>query len=222
MQVIILAAGNSIQMGGTIKCLIKNPFTGKTCLQHILDAFCDCSPTIVVGYRAVEIMQEYPDVEYTYNPDWSVTGPSYSVGLAVGNEPCYIVPGDIIIERVLVEYLNKAPANCVLTRRLENRDASVSNFVIENDTIREAYAGHVRNANDSVGTGIFKISDTELLRGMKENCLTHNNLHIGMNINYNMPDIPVHNVDIGNHSFVEFNTYFDYLNFLKSDKELFQ
>jgi choline kinase len=215
MQVIILAAGNSVQMSGTIKCLIKNPVTKKTILQHLLDAFHDCEPIIVVGYRGVEIMQEYPHLEYVLNSNWNVTAPSYSVGLALADSPCYIVPGDILLDRNLVEYLHRAPENSVLTRKLENRSEQSTNFVVENGVIKEAYVGSLRNSEDPEGIGIIKLTNPQLLQEMKKNCLKHGNLHIGLNLVYSNNMAPIYNVDLADYELNEFNTYLDYANYLK-------
>jgi len=221
MRVIILAAGNSLQMSGIIKCLIKNPVTKKTILEHQLEAFHECEPIIVVGYRAIDIMQEHPDLEYVLNHDWSVTTPSYSVGLALTDSPCYIIPGDILLDRNLAELLYNAPKDCVLTRKTENRSEQSTNYLVDDDIIKEAYIGALRNNKDPEGLGIFKLTSVPILREMKKNCLKHGNLHIGLNLNYSMASLPIHNVDLANISIYEFNTYSDYLQYLKYYKEMY-
>jgi len=214
MKVIILAAGNSAKMSGTIKCLIKNPYSGKTILQHLFESFYDCEIVVVVGYRAIEIMQEYPKIEYVLNYDWSVTAPSYSVGLALDDKPCYIIPGDILLNRELVEHLHKAPNDCVLTRRSENRNESATNFIVKDSIIKEAYVGSLRNGLDPEGFGIFKLSSPFHLKTMKENSLKHGNLFLELNLNYQNTDYPIYNLDISNYDITEFNSYLDYINFL--------
>ena len=64
MRVIILAAGQAVQLDGYNKLLIKDPSTKKTILDMYLEAFQGHDVTIVLGYRAINVMHEYGDLNY--------------------------------------------------------------------------------------------------------------------------------------------------------------
>src|ERR1700733_10391945 len=94
-NVIILAAGKSLQLDGISKALIRHPATGKTVLDYAVEAFAGKRITVVVGFRAIHIMQNYPRLRFVHNPDWALTNNAMSLGLALGNlpgdEPNYVV-----------------------------------------------------------------------------------------------------------------------------------
>jgi choline kinase len=70
---------------------------------------------------------------------------------------------------------------------------------------------------DPEAVGIFKITDSELLRQWKKNCLTNKNVFSGINLPLNIKTISA--VDITNLFFHEINTPLDYLSLLKKIKQ---
>jgi len=83
MRAIILAAGEGFLLDGMVKCLVRAPHDGRPLLERMIDGFARHQITVVVGYRAVDVMQQYPDLDYVYNADWATTNNSYSLGLAL-------------------------------------------------------------------------------------------------------------------------------------------
>ena len=73
-RAIILAAGRGHQLDGVNKVLIRHPKTGRTILDHAIEAFAGKNVTVVVGFRAIQIMELYPQLDYVLNPEWAVTG----------------------------------------------------------------------------------------------------------------------------------------------------
>jgi len=57
-------------LDGMVKCLIKAPHDSRPLLARAIEAFAGHRITVVVGYRAVAVMETYPDLDYVYNPDW--------------------------------------------------------------------------------------------------------------------------------------------------------
>ena len=82
-DLILLAAGHSIGADGIIKCLIKHPVTRKNILETAREIFSDFNIRVVVGYRALEIISEYPEFSYVVNNEWSFTGNAYSLASAI-------------------------------------------------------------------------------------------------------------------------------------------
>ena len=216
MRVIVLAAGQGFQLDGLCKCLIRNPSDGLTILQKVIAAFPGRQITVVVGYKAVAIMERYPDLDYIYNGNWPVTHNSYSLGLALTDEPCYVLSSDQIIEPPLIQEMDAAGPNIVLTHRTENRILTSLNCELQSHRIKETYVGPLRQPEDPEALGVFKISDPTLLRDWKRNCLSHGNIFAGQNLPLGDKYEPILSFDRGDHFFFEINTPQDYLRLLDS------
>jgi choline kinase len=215
MRVIILAAGQGFLLDGMVKCLVRAPHDGRKLLEKVQEAFAGHQITVVVGYRAVAVMQEFPKLDYVYNPDWASTNNSHSLGLALNDEPCYVLSSDLVFERSLVHELDAAGPNLVLVERRENRILTSVNCALEKDRVRELYVGPLRAPNDPEAVGVFKISDRTLLRQWRRNCMKHGNLFVGQNLCLSATefDVPAH--DVGSHLFYEINHPADYLRALR-------
>lgn len=212
MRLIVLAAGQGGFLDGMVKCLIKSPATGKTILETICDAFSIQKTTVVVGYRAVEIMQQYPHLDYVYNKDWAITNNAYSLGLALDQTPCYVVSSDLLFNKSLVAALQQAPDNAVLTSGRENRTLTAINCRTDNGRVVETYIGPLRETHHKEAIGIFKISDSRLLAAWKRNCLNHGNLFVGQVLPLADSHPPIHSYTIPDDEyFCEINTVTDYM-----------
>lgn len=215
MRAIVLAAGQGYQLDGLNKCLIKDPADGRTLLEKVALAFAGARITVVVGYRAVAIMQAQPQLEYVYNKDWAVTNNSYSLALALTtDEPCYVLSSDLVFEPALIRALDSGPPNAVLTECRENRVLSAVNCAVEGSRVTELYQGPLRKVTDPEAIGIYKISDSRLVRAWRQNCLQHNNLFVGQNLPVHGDYPRVDTFDLGQHRFWEINTPLDYLRLL--------
>ena len=122
MKCIVLAAGQGFQLDGCVKLLIKDPKTKKRIIDQLINIFGKKNLTIVVGYKAIQVMEEYPDLNYIFNPDWKITNNSYSLGLALENQPTYVVSSDLIISTEIIDLLDSSNPNCILTSNRENRE----------------------------------------------------------------------------------------------------
>lgn len=211
MRAIILAAGHSYSMDGIVKCLIKNPKTGKSILGHAVEALQGYDITVVVGYKAVEIMQEFPQLDYVYNSEWSITSNSYSLGLVLDTTPSFVLSSDLLFDRSFIEEMDKLD-NAVLVEERENRTLSAIHCVVDGARrIVESYVGPLRSAKHPEAIGIYKISSPELLRAWKKNCLEYSNIFVGQNLPLAPDNVPI----IAHHKqsgfFAEVNTPNDYL-----------
>lgn len=215
MRVIVLAAGQGYQLDGLNKCLIRDPFDGRTLLEKVIRAFPDCEITVVVGYRAVAIMQAQPRLRYVHNRDWAVTNNSYSLALALdSDEPCWVLSSDLLFEPELVGDMRAGPPNAVLTQVRENRVLSAVNCAVSGTRVTELYQGPLRQVSDPEAIGIYKIGDPRLVRAWRQNCLKHGNLFVGQNLPVHGDYPPIEIFDVGRHRFWEINTPLDYLRLL--------
>lgn len=210
MRTIILAAGQGFQLDGFNKLLLRDPRSGEQIIDQYLKLFDKTDITVVLGYKAIEVMQRFPELHYVYNPDWKVTNNSYSLGLAINEEPCYVVSCDLFIDEGIIKMLEQAEPDCILTENSENRQLNSLNCSISgNRQIVEIYQGAVRSKKDPEAIGVYKISDKRLLREWKKKCMQHSNLFAGQNLPFDI--CPVYSVDKGKYRFEEVNTVMDYM-----------
>lgn len=215
MRTIILAGGQGFQLDGFNKLLLRDPRSGEKIIDQFLRLFDKTELTVVLGYKAIEVMQRYPKLNYVYNPDWKVTNNSYSFGLAVSEEPCYVVSCDLFIDEGIVRILDQAEPNCILTENRDNRQLNALHCSVADDRrITEIYQGDVHKKEDPEAIGIYKISDKQLLRDWKKKCMLHSNLFAGQNLSFSI--CPIYSVDKGNCRFDEINTVMDYMRVLES------
>jgi choline kinase len=213
-QAIILAAGRGHQVDGMAKVLIRHPVTGKSILEHAVEAFAGKRVIVVVGFRAVHIMESAPTLDYVVNSDWELTSNAMSLGLALGEEPTYVVSGDIFFNRDLIEHLDAQGPDLALTEARENRTLSAIHCVLREDrSITETYQGAVRSVAHPEAIGLFKISDAELLRRWKRICVAHGNLFVGQTLPCD--GAPIASAPRGAFEFSEINTPSDYLRLME-------
>ncbi len=70
MKLIVLAAGDSFAIDGFNKLMIREPKSRKTILELYQEIFDVSAIEIVVGYKALELMNTYPEFTYHYNKNW--------------------------------------------------------------------------------------------------------------------------------------------------------
>lgn len=216
-RAIVLAAGRGFQLDGLNKVLIRHPVTGETVLDHVIKAFADQKITVVVGFRAVQIMELYPQLDYVINHEWAVTNNAMSLGMALDNKPSYVLAGDIFVEKPLIDRLNNEVENLILSDPRENRTLSAIHCSLdEKGQLLETYQGAVRSSNDPEAIGLIKISDAELLRRWKKTCIQHGNLFAAQTLPCNLAKISA--VPLGGDMFTEINTSSDYLRFIEKTR----
>jgi len=216
MRAIILAAGESMLLDGFPKLLVKDPSTNKTILDHYLEAFENMEVTVVVGYKAMEVINQYPKLNYLYNPHWATTNNSGSLCLALNNEPCVVVSDDIFFKKDLIKDIIECSGDIVLTSVNESRSITSLNCKLDGSKISELYTGPIKNVADPEAIGVYKISTTDVLKKWGKNCMRYPNLLIGENLPNNEAEILYY--DLGENYFFEINTINDYLRFIDEDK----
>lgn len=216
-RAIILAAGKSLQLDGESKVLIRHPSTGRTILDYAIEAFAGKRITVVVGFRAIQIMQAYPQLEFVHNPEWALTNNALSLGLALNDEPCYVVSGDIFLDRLLIDRLDADVDDLVLTSDREKRSLSAIHCVLGDfGNVVETYQGPVRSMKHPESVGLFKISSKEVLRQWRRRCVEHANLFAGQLLP--CESSPIRAVPLQDELYYEVNTPTDYLELIKATR----
>jgi choline kinase len=213
MKVIILAAGKGSGIEGFNKILLRNPGTNRTILDEYLAFFAEEEITVVVGYNSLNIMMAHPELNYVYNPDWNFTANSYSLFLALSEEPCLILSGDFFINETVIAELKNHPAeNLVVVKNTENRSPKALNCSLEAGRVVSIYQGSMK-ANDPEAIGVYKIGQPAVIKKLRRNCLDHPHLMMGLNLPLDMS--PVDSLLVKNDALIEINSPLDYINFIK-------
>ena len=219
MRVIVLAAGQALQVDGINKCLIKDPQSGETILDKLINIFSDYKITVVLGYQAIKVMQEYPQLDFVYNRLWATSNNSFSLSLALDSEPCFVLSSDLFFEEALIDYFNKSGDNILLTGVYENKYENSLNCELLENKIINIYSGPTRNINHPQSLGIFKISDKMILNIWKKNCLKNPNLFAAENLPLDIENKSIESVSKKDFLFHEINTPEDYIQFINLSKE---
>ena len=216
-NVIVLAAGRGDQLDGLNSVMIRHPQTGLRVLDHVISAFEGKRITVVVGYRAIQVMESYPTLNYVINANWAVSNNAMSLGLALVDEPSYVLSGDMFVEKPLIDELDRSCHDLVLTEKRENRTLSAVHCVVgEDERIVETYQGAVKDVEHPEAIGLFKISDYDILRQWKFTSIKHGNLFVAQTLPCDIHAIK--SVPLKNHSFEEINTPDDYLRLIEKFK----
>lgn len=211
MRLIILAAGQGFKLDGFNKILLKDPVTKKTILDNYLEYFSDYDVTVVVGYRSITIMNEYPQLDFIYNKEWRLKGNSYSLALALTEEPCIVLPSDLFFDEDLAKLIKSAPDNSALVANTENRSMQALHCNIKDDIIAKIYSGNPKPSDPEL-MGVFKIINKQILRKWRKNCLMNDNVFIGKNLPIKENDIFA--VDKQDHLLYEINSPNEYIGFI--------
>ena len=215
-NIIVLAAGQGYELDGFNKLLIKNPKNGKTIIESFVNYFNEHNIIFVLGYRAINVMNQYHKQKYIYNPYWSSLRKSYSLNLALDEDiPSLIISGDLIIDKHLAhDLLNSKLKNFICSRSSENRDESSINIEINADSkkVSKIYKGKANSSFDQETVGIYKIESTRLLKKWKLNCAKFSNLFIAENLPLDIEEIDFYNVD--KYEIKEINNPNDYIKLL--------
>jgi hypothetical protein len=170
-QLLVLAAGRGIGLDGFHKLNLVSPSDGRTILARYQQQL-STDVTIVVGYRAPEIMSQHPDLAYVYNYRWFETGSSYSAGLGLSRAPVIVTPSDLFLDERAAEIVRMSSGNVLFTSRTENRPQAAVNVSSDAGRILDVYQGPKRRGQDTEFRGIVRVEDSDLLSSLADACLS--------------------------------------------------
>ena len=212
-RLIILNAGDSFELDGFNKLLIRNPKNGLRIIDEYINIFKEYEITVVVGYKAMNIMNLYPKLNFVYNKYWQSTNSSYSLSLALNTQPSIIASCDLIVNKDILKNIEKYK-NVIFLNDMENKKKNSLNAKISKSKhVLKIYRGKRNNSNDRELSGIFKITCKEILNKLKKNCTIYPNLHVGENIPLNLKN-KLNATYIKKTNVKEINTPLDYINLL--------
>ena len=217
MKLIILAAGDSYELDGFNKLTIKHPKYNMSIIDIYQKIFNVKHIQVVVGFRAMNIMNDYPDFDYILNNKWQTTGSAYSLSLALDKNPSYIISSDFILNPQLDNIFNSDKQDIVYVKKSESKRLTSLKCKVNNDIIENIYRGKSKNMNDYEILGIFKITDPDILYNWKIKCINNPTMYAGETLimdNFNL-SYEILDEDI----ITEINTPLDYINFLNKIKK---
>lgn len=209
MRLIVLNAGDSFKLDGFNKLLLKNPETNNTIIEEYEEKYKIKDIDIVVGFNAIPLMNKFPKYNYIYNSKWQITSNSYSLALALSYEPTIVTSSDFFISDKLIKEMNKFE-NCVVIKDHDNKNLSALNVNIKNNKIIRIYKGKSLGLDLEL-LGIFKISDENILKQWKKNCLLNPEKYVGENLPF-LEKINI--IKVSNEDVYEINELQDFINFL--------
>ena len=217
MKLIILAAGDSYELDGFNKLTIKHPKYNMSIIDIYQKMFNVNHIQVVVGFRAMNIMNDYPDFDYILNNKWQTTGSAYSLSLALDKKPSYIISSDFILNPQLDNVFNSDKQDVVYVKKSESKRLTSLKCKVNNDIIENIYRGKSKNMNDYEILGIFKITDPDILYNWKIKCINNPTMYAGETLimdNFNL-SYEILDEDL----ITEINTPLDYINFLNKIKK---
>jgi len=210
MKLIVLDAGDSFELDGFNKLLLKNPKSKKTIIEEYEEKYSTMNIDVVVGYNAIAIVNEFPQYNYIYNSKWQTTNNSYSLSLSLDNQETIVTSSDFFIKQSLIEKLTMYD-NCIVVKTSENKKLNSLNVSINLDnTVKSIYYGKSKGPDFEL-MGIFKIKDMTILKQWKKNCINNPNLFVGENLPLSKK---IKIVKVDNNEIFEVNTTYDYINFI--------
>ena len=177
-NILVLAAGRGLSMDGIHKLKLLVPNTEDTIKSHIENHF-PGSLSLVAGYRAAELISEWPKVNFFYNNRWYETGSSESarIGLLSLSDslPITIMPCDIIFTKKASKIINSCNSDSIFLVNTENRSSNALNVIVNGDKIVDCYRGPKKDGSHLEATGISKIFSNDKLETIIENCSNNPN-----------------------------------------------
>ncbi len=168
-SLLILSAGRGIGLDGFHKLNLVSPSTEETILQRYRRQLSE-DATVVVGYRAPELMARHPKLKYEYNYSWFETGSAFSAAIGLKSVPVIVVPSDLFLDDEAAAVIRAATGNVIFTSNTENRSKKAVNVNTQGDAVTEIYCGPKRHGDDPEFKGIVRIEDPALLEALVKTC----------------------------------------------------
>ena len=124
MRAVILAAGVGSRLGNPFPKSLSILPGGERILGRQIRILREAGIrqiTVIVGFKKELIMEEYPEVDYAYNPVFYLTNTCKSLlrALEYADDDVIWTNGDVVFDEASIERLIETPGSCVLVDRSE-------------------------------------------------------------------------------------------------------
>jgi choline kinase len=212
-RLLVLSAGRGIGLDGFHKLNLVSPSTKETIITRYLRQISK-DVTVVVGYRAPEIIAHYPDLRFVYNYRWFETGSAFSAALGLRKAPVIVVPSDLFLDEHAAKKVRSSTGNVIFTANTENRLKNAVNVCSQSSKIVEMYSGPMRRGEDAEYKGIVRIEDDNLLCDLRATCEANSSLAFSDCLNMHKEMFQTMDVD---GEIAEINTVEEYIDFFNKD-----
>lgn len=177
MKTIILAAGKGSRLGDTQLPKPLTPLkTGKSILAHQLENLSHIisleDVILVVGYKKEKIMEQFPDLLFVFNPNFSTENTSKSLLRALQKiqEDVLWLNGDVVFHPEILPSVIQSKKSCMVVNEGPVGDEEVK-YLSDRKGRITAISKQVENAHgEALGINFFKSKDIRLLKQMLDLC----------------------------------------------------
>ncbi len=166
MQCFILAAGEGFKLDGFNKLLLKHPLSGKTLLQTYIDFFGSENVVVGLGYRAISVVHNYPNITYAINNEWGTTNSAHTFRLCLEASqnpslPTIVIPDDIFLNSDVLNSLLSSDSDLFALSYSSSSKAQRVNFS-SNPLSNRFYFGPPLS-NDPEVIGVFRFANPQAI-----------------------------------------------------------
>ena len=221
MKIIILAAGIGSRLGNPFPKPLTPLKNGKSIMQRQMDSittYFDINDiTTVVGFKKNLIMEQFPEVNYVYNPFFDTTNTSKSLLRALkkhrGNSILWF-NGDVVFDPQLVSLLQNEMSNnqsfvSVNTQSVSDEEVK---YTLK-DGFVESLSKEVKNGlGEAVGINFIAAKDLDVFINQLENCDENDYFEKGLEMAIAINQLKLKVVDISAYNCIEVDFKEDLLN----------
>ncbi|MBT4918746.1 MAG: phosphocholine cytidylyltransferase family protein [Flavobacteriaceae bacterium] len=221
MKIIILAAGIGSRLGNPFPKPLTPLKNGKSIMQRQMDSittYFDINDiTTVVGFKKNLIMEQFPEVNYVYNPFFDTTNTSKSLLRALkkhrGNSILWF-NGDVVFDPQLVSLLQNEINNnqsfvSVNTQSVSDEEVK---YTLK-DGFVESLSKEVKNGlGEAVGINFIAAKDLDVFINQLENCDENDYFEKGLEMAIAINQLQLKVVDISAYNCIEVDFKEDLLN----------
>lgn len=221
MKIIILAAGIGSRLGNPFPKPLTPLKNGKSIMQRQMDSittYFDINDiTTVVGFKKNLIMEQFPEVNYVYNPFFDTTNTSKSLLRALkkhrGNSILWF-NGDVVFDPQLVSLLQNEMNNnqsfvSVNTQSVSDEEVK---YTLK-DGFVESLSKEVKNGlGEAVGINFIAAKDLDVFINQLENCDENDYFEKGLEMAIAINQLQLKVVDISAYNCIEVDFKEDLLN----------
>jgi hypothetical protein len=179
-KTLVLSAGRGLSMDGIHKLKLTVPGSSETIKERIIRQF-HGALSIVVGYRAAELISEWPEQNFIYNHRWFETGSATSAALGLRSMAevgvVTIMPSDLIFSDEMAKMINKEVGNTIFLCNTENRSKASVSVQLRKGKIVGHYRGAKRDGRDLEAIGVVKLLNTESVQAVVNKCESDGSLY---------------------------------------------
>lgn len=178
MKIVILAAGKGSRLeNATLPKPLTPLANGKSILaQQLYNLslyFSLHQVVVVIGYRKEMIMEQFPDLEYVYNPLFAEENTAKSLLRALKKieEDVLWLNGDVVFHPATLAALANRECSCMVVNEGRVGEEEVKYKIDPSGAISEVSKTVEGAQGEALGINFFKIQDLNLLRQELEKCL---------------------------------------------------